>query len=351
MGDAMFVTGPSVTYTAAEWRKQNYGIFTNGVISGLALSVGSGRNVTVSAGFAVIPDSTGTGSYIATLDSNTDQIIAANATSSIYLVVNPSGAQCTLATGATPTNPYITLGSGVAGASTITSVSNTRTQADFRARAGSFVQKIGDTISGLLTTSKLRVGAGSDSGTDPAVGSIFRTDVLAKQGIRLGGAVNPMQRHYARIVRTTAQSITSGTWNSLTGFTKAVEYNDYGNPGDTYNLASGHLFARVTGVYQISGSIFFSNTSSDTGLRSSRILMYDPSGNQIWTNVTGRVFAGEATDSNYLSFDRTVTMINGSYLQFQAWQQQGTTISVNPSGQDINSGNATWASLALLQAI
>jgi len=341
MGDALWVPGTGVSYTADESRKLLYGIYTPGVISGLTLATGSGFNVNVSAGFAAVPDSSGTGMYLASLDTTTPRLISANATSSIYLVVDPVTATCTLSSGSVPTNPYLTIGQGTAGALNTTSVSTTgRSTADFRSTAGLFVKKAGDSISGPLTTTALTV----------STSLVVNGTAQLVQGARLGAAATPTKRLYLRMLRTTAQSIpdssTTNVWTTLTGFTSSPNTNDYG--GTVVDLAAGKLIAPVSGSYLVGGNATFANTAADKGKRRARIVMYDPANTLIWNIEMPRLSSSEVTDNDHVVFNAAVSMGAGSYLLFQVQQGQGTALSINPAGQGLN-GEGTWVSLSLLQ--
>lgn len=117
MGEALWSQNAGVDYSAAEDRRLIGAIWsTYGVLNGLTVTPGTGRNVSVSPGRAVVGDGDN-GAYLVSFDSVTNPVaISANTgatrTDGIYIVVDDPGdgiADIVVVPSDTPsfTKPYI----------------------------------------------------------------------------------------------------------------------------------------------------------------------------------------------------------------------------------------------------
>jgi hypothetical protein len=247
MPEALWVQAGSVSYAADEDRKLISALSTPGVSKGLALSIGSGLQVNVAAGVAIIDDGAG-GAFVGyTTGTSTVTLPASTATNNIYLVVDPATALTTVVAGATPSNPALQLGSAVTGATTVTSVTNSTVRAQPPSLADAVVRKAGDTMTGALTVPSLATTG----------------EVNAAGGLKLGSAAQPTRRHYA-IVSTSnsSTSVPVGAWTRV-NFTGAVDggTSDY---GVTPHVGNGRFQAAVNGFYLFSGYINWPVGTADT---------------------------------------------------------------------------------------
>ena len=329
MVEALWVQASGVSYSAQEDRRLITAIFTEGVINGLVLNIGTGLNTNVTAGNAVVDDDSGYGSYLAALDSTTPIAITANTTENIYLTVDPTTGVCSLAAGSAPANPYLVLGSATAGASSITSVTGTssRQAASFRAQgsSGAFIRKAGESGIGDLSMNNLDV-----LGSAYVLGAVH-----AGQGIYLGSANNPTRRANASVYRnSTSQSLPAGTQTPVSFNTVYRNISDYAS--NIYNgVNPDRFYAPVSGVYLFSGQL-----AGMAYIGTGRIggVIYQYLGSQIVASYGLPNVNSADADPFSIYFNQAVTMSSGQYLR----------ILVSPSIATAHY-NST-ATLTLLQA-
>lgn len=333
MAEALWVQASGVSYSAQEDRQLIHAIFTDGVISGLVLLTGSGLNVNVSAGLAAISDSSGYGSYLGVLDATTPVAVTANTTSTIYLTVNPTTGQCTLASGSAPSNPYLTLGSATAGPSTVTSVTgaSSRTKSFFRSGGGSeFILKAGDSDIGTLNNVQSLSVLGA---------AYFESFLTGYYGIRLGGASGYLKRANARVTGG-AQNLPASTLTPITFGTIQRNISDYSSSLNPAIISGGfpdRFYAPVSGVYELSGSVGFTSTVT-TGVVYTQIGIYDSSGSVVRYKYQPAINANSGVAS-YVPFSALVEMTATQYAK---------VLCFTTSARTTNAAN-TIASCCLLQ--
>jgi hypothetical protein len=338
MVDALWTQGTGATFSASEDRRLVSAVLTPGVSSGLVITQATGRQVSVSAGVAIVPDGSG-GSYVAYVTTSTTLTITASSTQNIYIVVDDPGAGgTTVVAGAAPSDPNLLIGAATADASVITAVNNNRSVAVPPSMAAGGPQQpllnSGGTNSSTYQLGRVVIpGILSAGGVD--------TSVNAPAGIRLGGA-SPLGRCYARIDMDVAgQNIANTTWTTVNLGAAVYNYSIYGSA--PYVDSSNKFKCPVAGVYAASGNVGFDNPAgANVGYRRIGVVRRNAAGAIVWL----RFNTIEATTVNTVGVDAFIDCGAGDTLELQVYHNQGATLGINPGAYA--SGTKTFATFGLM---
>src|SRR4051794_3953138 len=100
--EALWGTGVGVSYSADEDRRLISSIWNPGVITGVAITAGTGVAASVSSGLAVVSDGQG-GAFLAYFDAATTVSgLTASTSNSLYVTVDPTTFLATIVKGSAP---------------------------------------------------------------------------------------------------------------------------------------------------------------------------------------------------------------------------------------------------------
>lgn len=323
MAEALWVQQSGIEYSAAEDRRAISALGGVGIVNGLSVTAGTGLQAEVSAGTAIVDDGDD-GAYVAYTTSTTTLTLSPNATTSVYVKVNTTTAEVTVVSGTLPTDPYLTLGSVVTGASSVTSATNTAAASIPQGVVGKYLPLTGGTVSGAIQTTRVVVpgilGAG---GVD--------TSLNAPAGVRLSGTSPTGKHHLSTTARTGAQyNIANAAydqilWNIPTpgGSTNKTIYPRTpmvaGQEQAIYPGVSG--FFLVTGYVVLSGSV--------TGFRRVRLAVC-PVGS---TTPSYAVYSSDVNPTTsggvIVNFTSGIWMNTSQYLRIEGYQNSGGTILID----------------------
>lgn len=330
MPEALWSQLAGVDYSAAEDRRLIWALSTPGIARGLTITAGVGRQVSVAAGAAVVDDGAG-GAYIAYTTAAEVRTLPVSATTNIYIVVNPATAETTIEFGATPTNPYLTIGSAKTNATAIVSGSIVKASAKATPPAigTNYVPLSGGVMSGALQAPRLVVSGLFGVGGADLVPN-------APAGVRLGGTY-PTARHYLHCslkpVSGGSNQINNNAWEGLHWNPPSASNNvtDYTlKPMGSSDYA---IWPGVAGYYLFSGHVSLNGNVS--GTRSSRITVWNQNGSAADTLSYGVIcWEGRpnatAGDAINLSLNAMVAMGPGQYARAEIFQNSG--VALNTSG-------------------
>lgn len=322
LADALWTQGTGATFSASEDRRLIAAVLTPGVSSGLSIAVATGRQVTVSAGAAVVSDGAG-GCYIAYMTTATVLTITASSTQNIYIVVDDPGAGgTTVVAGAAPTDPSLVIGSATAGISTISSVSNVRAVAVPPSMAtgqpGAPVLASGGTISGPLVLSNTL----QTSGLITANGGLYAPD-----GVRLGSG--PATAKHMGAGSSATGTASTGNWDrvnfSTTPYGDSNAYSDYGT---VPRPSAGRFNAGVTGDYAVSGHVVLEGNAN--GRRQLRLAVFkqsDTGGTNLIRTTYGQEMYSLTTNPPTLMMPGMVRMSGDEYFAVEVYQNAGSGLT------------------------
>jgi hypothetical protein len=294
---------------------------TPGVASGLVITPTTGRQVSVSAGAAIVADGAG-GCYVAYIDTATTLTIAATSTQNIYIVVDDPGTGATTVTaGTAPTDPYLTIGTATANASLVTTTAqqmNVRSIAVPPAMAGAGpaapVYNSGGTMTGNLTVPTL-----TSTGLITANQGLY-----SPIGVRLGSG-GSTARHMGS-AGSTSGAATSGVWDRVVWTTTGYSISDYGvtaRPAGTVRFHAG-----VTGDYAIGGHVTLEGNV--TGTRHIRVCVYkngDTAGASPIRAQYGQEIGTESTNPPTMMIPGFIRMASDEYFAVEVYQNSGTALT------------------------
>lgn len=338
MAEALWTQGTGATFSAAEDRRVIAAVLTPGVTSGLVIAAATGRQVTVSAGAAIVSDGAG-GCYVAYIDTPATLTIPASSTQTVYIVVDDpgDGTSTVTALSSAPSDPYLALGSATTNASAITGVSNVRSIAVPPSMAAGGPKEpfpvAGGTFTSAIQAPRMVVpgilGAGSPD-----------TTVNMPAGARIGTS-QVWGVCYSRAVSVAAQNIANDTWTTVN---METAYVNAGLWGARFNVSTNRFTAPISGVYMLAGQCYWDNPAgANVGARRAGFLRRTaaaPAGD--WRLHDSRTAEGHL----YSGVSGLMDISAGSTVEFQVAHTQGATLGINRGSYP--SGYVTSASFALL---